>query len=62
MELRTPEINKLVKSALICIGAMGMFLLITFLFPNRDFNGLESGLIAIISAWLINTAKESLSL
>lgn len=61
MTLQTPEPRKLLISAALGIGGVVAVLALKWLFPSEDLSGLQGAVLAAISAWIINTMRESLS-
>lgn len=62
MKLQTPQPKKLAKSAGIVLVALGLLLLVKALFPTYDFLQVESMMLALTGAFLVNTVKESTGL
>lgn len=62
MKLQTPQPKKLAKSAGIVLVALGFLLLVKALFPGFDWVQVESMMLALVGAFLVNTVKESTGL
>ncbi len=62
MKLQTPQPKKLAKSAGIVLVALGFLLLVKALFPSFDWVQVESMILALVGAFLVNTVKESTGL
>lgn len=62
MTLQSPEPQKLIKSAGIVLSALGFLLLLKALFPAFDWLQVESMMLALTGAFLINVVKESTGL
>ncbi len=54
-----PEATKLAKSAAICAIALGSVLLLKRFFPEFDYVQLQTAILTVVSAWLVNVVKES---
>lgn len=62
MKLQTPEPTKLAKSAGIVLVALGFLLLVKALFPAFDWVQVESMVLALTGAFIVNVVKESTGL
>lgn len=62
MTFRTPDVSKLAKSAAIVGIALAFVVGLRFLFPGFDWNPTLTAILTGISAWLVNTVKETLDL
>lgn len=56
--MKIPELSKLGKSALICTVALAALLAVKWLFPYFDWVQVETAILALVGAWLVNIVKE----
>jgi hypothetical protein len=59
MKIQSPRPSKLIKSALISLGAILAVLLLKTLFPAEDFTTLQAVVLTGVSGFIINTMQES---
>lgn len=62
MKLQSPDTNKLIRSAIIVVVAIGFLLGLQYLFPHFEWSTTEAIILAGVGTWLTNTLKEALGL
>lgn len=56
---QSPDNSKLIRSAAISFGAVALFALVNYLFPDMDLSEMQTALMTAVLAWVINTLKET---
>jgi hypothetical protein len=62
MKLQSPEPMKLAKSAGIVTVTLALLLVAKYAFPLFDWASVESMILALVGAFLVNTVKEATGL
>lgn len=59
MQLHTPNPNKLIRSLSIVTAALVVLIILKWVFPTFDWVHGETAILTAVTAWLVNTVKES---
>jgi hypothetical protein len=62
MKLQSPEPIKLARSAMIVIVALALMLGAKYIFTDFDWIQVESVMLSLFGAWLVNVVKEATGL
>ena len=62
MILQTPEPEKLARSGAIVLVALISLLAVKYVFPSFDWVQIETAMLALFGAWLVNIVKEATGL
>ena len=60
MKLKTPDTNKLLKSAIIGMSGILLIIILKAVFTTFDFAQYETAVLTAVLMWIVNTVKESL--